>query len=247
MESHPNTVNGSEWWASAGLMFHDTRMWVGQLKVVATTDVPQTYSDVSANMASFCPNMHRDYFYRPELVQRVARVRQRVDKLVGTGENDGSQSEIRKNDNDSDDMFQQIVTEVIERYREETRMNAKLKKETTSDDNEILKNETRDLLTLLMQTTRNVPVNHDLLSLLRENLGNMLELEGNEGLKTGSHDLLTLLRQNLGNPTEFEFLEDGRIRHDYEYLASTSSVFNPILLTFTLAVTLSHLLLFFFH
>ena len=240
---------GAEHWPSAGLMFHDTRMWVGMLKLVVSETL-ETYTDVSVNMGPFCPNIQ----YRPAVNQEHKKEGGLVDKVVEINKTD-------ENEDDRKDVLEQLVEEGINEGGDGRRYNPKFKIEEKADENEIVKTGNHDLLSLLTEYFRR-QANHDL-TIIRQNPGNLQELERHEIFKsnvqhllsflrekgvnrneilTGSdYDLLTLLRQSLSDLTENASLEDGRVPPDYEQFASKMPLLSPLKIIFTLSVTLSFL------
>ena len=234
LEDVANTV-GSEHWASAGMMFHETRMWVGMLKF-NISDTPQTYTDVSVDMGPFCPNVR----YRPAIAHDPKKEGGLVDKLV----------EVDKADEGGDDrnaVSEQIVANAIKEGTSGIRIHPKFKREEKANDNKILKTGSHDLLSLVGEYLRSRPTNHDLLTLIRQDPGNLQELERHEIYKANIKDLLsylrqkgvnqndifksggllTLLRKNLGDLPENGFLDDRRVPPNYEYLASNMSLLQP--------------------
>ena len=212
-------------------------------------DTLETYTDVSVNMGPFCPNVQ----YRPALNQEHKKEVGLVDKVVKIDKTDESED-------DRKDVLEQIVEEGINEGGDGRKYNPKFKFEEKAEENEIVKTGNHDLFFFLKEYLRR-PANHDLLTIIRQNLGNLQELERHEIFKSnvqhllsflrekgvnrdeiltgGDHDLLTLLRQSLDNLPENESLEDGRVPPDYEHFTSKMPLLSPLKLIFTLSVTLS--------
>ena len=191
VQEHVLNEEGKEWWLSVGNMFHDTRMWVGMLKMNITVGPPETYTDVSVNLGPFCPNV---YYYKPVVLEEVKKVGGLVDKLV----EEDNMEDHRGDKKDDNELLEQMVQHLLDENRSELLLNTKPKREEKNDENPTEKAPTHDLLSLLRQSLGHTPNNHDLLALLRQNLGNSPDVAGDQN----RHDLLNLIRQNMANMPE---------------------------------------------
>ena len=205
VQEHVLNEEGKEWWLSAGNMFHDTRMWVGMVKLNITVGPPATYTDVSVNLGPFCPNAH---YYKPEVLEEAKKVGGLIDKLVA----EDNIEDHRGGKKDDDKLLEQMVAQLLDENRRELLLNTKPKREEKKDENQIEKAPTQDLLSLLRKSLGHAPTNHDLrailrqdvnrhdlLTLIRQNMANIPEEQRDEILKTPNRDLLFLLTQIIPN------------------------------------------------
>ena len=166
-------------------MFHDTRMWVGMVKLNITVGPPATYTDVSVNLGPFCPNAH---YYKPEVLEEAKKVGGLIDKLV---EEDNIEDH-PSGKKDDDKLLEQMVAQLLDENRRELLLNTKPTGENKKDENQIEKAPSHDLLSLLRQSLGRAPTNHDLLAILRQ------DVVGDQN----RHDLLNLIRQNMAHIPE---------------------------------------------
>ena len=202
-------------------MFHDTRMWVGMVKLNITVGPPATYTDVSVNLGPFCPNAH---YYKPEVLEEAKKVGGLIDKLVA----EDNVEDHRGGKKDDDKLLEQMVAQLLDENRRELLLNTKPKREEKKDENQIEKAPTHDLLSLLRKSLGQTPTNHDLrailrqhvnrhdlLTLIRQNMANIPQEQREEILKTASRDLLALLTQMMPNIPQGERNEyPGAGAHD---------------------------------
>ena len=186
MNDHVMNEEGAVWWASVGLMLHETRMWVGMLQANATVGTPDTYADVSVNMGPFCPSV---LYYQPKVLEEARKVGGLVDQLV---DDDGKKAspDAKKDDGGGiggGDVLERMVTQMLDgNTREMLRTGTSFKrpkmKKKNKNENEIEKTpiqhqpaqpQPHDLLSLIRQSISQAPTNHDLFRLLRQNLRNL--------------------------------------------------------------------------
>ncbi len=82
MEDHIQTTNGSQHYASVGLLFNDLRLWVGQYLFTAIRDdlTMSGYSDVSVNIGPYCP---RVFYFKDDVIEQAERVSDIIDDIIG--------------------------------------------------------------------------------------------------------------------------------------------------------------------
>ncbi len=199
MEDHVQTrVNGSQFWASVGLLFNEMRLWVGQYAFTAVTDLTSLYSDVSVNMGPYCP---RVYYYKDDVIEEAERVSDIIDDIVGIYEKKEK------------DRINRLLDEIV--AASERNISATPKPLRTTNKNSAIKLKLGKLSDIKKPEKGELYV-HKMMKAERKSL----DLAMNTIVKAGDH--LGIRMKHMKSPAYRNALLDGRIPREYTYTAAAA-------------------------